>query len=88
MQAAWLAGELQVPVGRWGSPPEPPMSARDLLLFSFRNYLLGAQIPLGRKKVAGRLVLSVEAQARPAPGLKLVLEIIPHYIIRIHFKVI
>ena len=80
MQAAWLAGELQVPVGRWGSPPEPPMSARDLLL--------GAQIPLGRKKVAGRLVLSVEAQARPAPRLKLVLEIIPHYIIRIHFKVI
>ena len=56
------------------------MSARDLLL--------GAQIPLGRKKVAGRLVLSVEAQARPAPRLKLVLEIISHYIIRIHFKVI
>ena len=54
MQAAWLAGELQVPVGRWGSPPEPPMSARDLLL--------GAQIPLGRKKVAGRLVL------RPRPA--------------------
>ena len=41
-----------------------------------------------RKKVAGRLVLSVEAQARPAPRLKLVLEIISHYIIRIHFKVI
>ena len=49
------------------------MSARDLLLFSFRNYLLGAQIPLGGQ-------VGVEAQARPAPRLKLVLEIIPHYL--------
>ena len=79
MQAAWLAGELQVPVGRWGSPPEPPMSARDLLL--------GAQILLGEQEEGGGQV-GVEAQARPAPRLKLVLEIISQYIIRIHFKVI
>ena len=81
MQAAWLAGELQLPVGL------AARAAHDLLLFSFRNHVLGAQIPLGEQEEGGGQV-SVEAQARPAPRLKLVLEIISQYIIRIHFKVI
>ena len=46
-----------------------------------RHHVLGAQIPLGEQEEGGGGgLVGVELQARPAPRLKLVLEIIPHYL--------
>ena len=46
-----------------------------------RHHVLGAQIPLCEQEEGRRSgLVCVEVQARPAPRLKLVLEIIPHYL--------